>query len=243
MSGFDHTLQRLRDGFARFRLAMLWQIIWKVALGGLVFAFLITLILRFVDPPFSTEMLRAKFNGVKVAYHWTPLEEISPHLISAVIMAEDARFCLHSGVDWRQMEMAWQEVMEGDDSPRGASTITMQTVKNLFLWSDRSYLRKAIEMPFSYLVNLLWSKQRQMEIYLNIVEWGPGIYGAHAAAYYHFNRAPHKLTDRQAAQLAAALPNPIMRRAGKPGPLTRRIANIIHKRMGGAGPWVKCALP
>ncbi len=243
MSAFDQSLGRLRSGWSRFRFRSLWQIIWKIALGALVFTLLITLTLRFVNPPFSSEMLRAKFHGQTVRYEWAPLEEISPHLIAAVIMAEDARFCRHNGVDWRQMEMAWQEVMEGDGKPRGASTITMQTVKNLFLWSDRSYIRKAIEMPLSFLVNIAWPKRRQMEIYLNIVEWGPGIYGARAAARYHFKRATNKLTPRQAAQLAASLPNPIVRRAGRPGPLTRRIAGIIHKRMGQAGPWIKCVLP
>lgn len=243
MGPIEQTDSPLKQWFRGISLRDVGRFLLQMLVGALGFAVLMAVLLRFFDPPFSSEMLRAKFHGEPVTYRWVPLEAISPNLVKAVIMAEDARYCLHNGVDWRQMEQAWQEVLEGDQKPRGASTITMQTVKNLFLWSDRSYIRKAIEMPFSFLVDFVWPKRRQMEIYLNIVEWGPGIYGAHAAARYHFKVAPDRLTSRQAAQLAASLPNPIGRRAGRPGPLTRRIAGIIHKRMAGADPWVKCALP
>lgn len=243
MSVIEQSLPRLKSWWARFSFRSLWSIIWRIVLGGIAFAILMALVLRFFNPPFSAEMLRAKFHGTPIQHQWVPIEQISPNLIKAVIMAEDARFCLHRGVDWRQMKQAWQEVLDGASTPRGASTITMQTVKNLFLWSDRSYVRKAIEMPFSFLVDFVWPKRRQMEIYLNIVEWGPGVYGAGAASRFHFKTSAARLNSRQAAQLAASLPNPIMRRAGRPGPLTRRISAIIHKRMGGAGPFVQCALP
>lgn len=227
----------------RSRLSLIWGVLWRVLLGGAAFVLLTMILFRFVNPPISSEMLRAKFFGEPVRHDWVAIEEISPHLITAVIMAEDGQFCRHGGVDWHQVEQAWQEALEGDGKPRGASTITMQTVKNLYLWSNRSYVRKAIELPLAYVTNLAWPKRRQMEIYLNIVEWGPGVYGAKEAAAYHFKKAPSKLTMREAAQLAASLPNPIVRRAGRPGPYTRKIASIIHRRMNNAAPWVKCALP
>lgn len=206
-----------------------------------MFSIIIIFSMRYFNPPFSSEMLRQKFNGRPVNQTWVPIYNISPNLIKAVIMSEDARFCFHNGVDWRQVEKAWQEAMEGKKKPRGASTITMQLVKNQFLWADRSYLRKALELPLAFMVDLILPKRRQIEIYLNIVEWAPGVYGARAAARHHFKIHPSKLSSRQAAQLAASLPNPIVRRAGRPGPHTRRIAAIIHKRMAHAKPWVNCA--
>ncbi len=220
----------------------LWGIVWRVMLGAVVFFVFLTVLLRYVDPLFSNEMLREKLMGRSVTYEWVPIEKISPHLVTAVIIAEDGRYCYHNGVDWRQMEQAWAQAWEGSKKPRGASTITMQTVKNLYLWSDRSYVRKLIELPMAYMIDFIWSKQRQIEIYLNIVEWGPGIYGAKAAARAHFKTVPSRLSKRQAAQLAASLPNPIVRRAGRPGPYTRKIASIIYKRMANARPWVNCAL-
>lgn len=234
----------LRQRYAgRSRLSLLWGVLWRIMLGAVAFVFFSIILIRFVNPPLSSEMMRAKFLGHRVTHEWVAIEKISPNLIKAVIMSEDARFCYHSGVDWRQVRIAWNEAQQGDKKPRGASTITMQTVKNLFLWSNRSYLRKAIELPIAFLTDIFWSKQRQMEIYLNIVEWGPGIYGAKAAADYHFKKQPGRLSTREAAQLAAALPNPIGRRAGRPGPLTRKIASIIHVRMRNAEPWVNCAMP
>ncbi len=220
--------------------ALLWRILWRLLVGALGFVVLVLIVLKFFNPPFSSEMLRERFYGRPVVQQWVPLEAISPHLIKAVVMSEDGQFCRHWGVDWRQVRVAWQSSQRGDKKPRGASTVTMQLVKNLFLWSERSYVRKAIEVPLAHLVNLSWSKRRQMELYLNIVEWAPGVYGAEAAARHHFNRSARSLTPRQAALLAASLPNPVARRAGRAGPHTRRIATIVQKRMGGAGPWVRC---
>ena len=217
-----------------------WQILWRVGLGAFGALIIVLILLNFVNPPLSSEMLRERFHGRPVTQTWVPIEQISPHLIQAVVMSEDGQFCRHSGVDWRQVQVAWQSARGGAKKPRGASTITMQLVKNLFLWSERSYVRKAIEVPLAYMVGLAWSKRRQMEIYLNIVEWAPGVYGAEAAARAHFRRSARALTARQAALMAASLPNPIVRRAGKAGPHTRRIASIILKRMAGAGPWVSC---
>jgi len=223
-------------------LGLLWYFSSRIIIGAVAASLLTVFALRYFNPPTSTEMLRYKLSGGVVRHEWVDIEKISPHLVRAVIMSEDGQYCRHNGIDWRQVEKAWQEALEGAKKPRGASTITMQTAKNLFLWADRSYIRKALELPLAYMMNTMWSKRRQMEIYLNIVEWAPGVYGAKAAARHHFKRKPHQITSLQAARLAAALPNPIVRRAGRPGPYTRKIAAIIKKRMVNSSPWVKCVL-
>ena len=123
---------------------------------------------------------------------------------------------------------------------RGGSTIPMQTVKNLFLWNSRSFVRKALELPLAVTADFIWSKRRLMEIYLNIAEWGPGIYGIEAAARHHFKVPASKLTSRQAALLAVSLPNPFDRNAGKPGRGLRRLASLIERRARGAGDYIRC---
>ncbi|MEJ8569865.1 monofunctional biosynthetic peptidoglycan transglycosylase [Microbaculum marinum] len=188
-----------------------------------------------VPPPVSTLELWQRVTGVAVERDWVPLEEIAPNLAYAVIMGEDGRFCEHGGVDWG----AVKEVIETDAS-RGASTITMQVAKNLFLWPSRSYVRKALEVPLAYYQTAVWTKRRTIEIYLNIVEWGPGIFGAEAAARYWFDTSAAKLTLQQAARLAAILPNPHLRNASRPGPQTSRYAQIIEGRTRQAGAYVQC---
>ena len=126
------------------------------------------------------------------------------------------------------MRAAIRRAEKRGEGPRGASTIPMQTAKNLFLWQDRSYLRKAIEIPLAYTMTVLWPKRRTVEIYLNIAEWAPNVFGAQAAARHHFARSASKITARQAAQLAAALPNPHVRNAGRPGPKTLKLARYIE---------------
>ena len=158
-----------------------------------------------------------------------------------MIASEDARFCSHHGVDWGAVSDVIDDIVEDvNGAPRGASTIPMQTVKNLFLWPWRSYIRKAFEVPMAYVASALWPKRRMIEIYLNIVEWGPGIYGAEAAARRHFGKSARNLNGGEAALLAAALPNPKVRRAGRPGPLTRAAAQRILSRMRDIGPFVTC---
>lgn len=209
-----------------------------------VFAALVLVIASFavVDPPFTTAMLGEKLAGRTLKRAWVPLEAISPQLPLAVIANEDGRFCEHWGVDWGAVRDAISESRANGRNIRGASTIPMQTAKNLFLWSERSYLRKAIEIPLAYLTSLFWSKPRMMEIYLNIVEWGPGVFGAEAASRHHFGKAASGLTRREAALLAAALPNPHVRKAGRPGPRTQRLARTIERRMPGARSRAACVL-
>jgi len=179
--------------------------------------------------PISTPMLRDLVFSRPYKREWVSLDQISPNLIRSVIMSEDGQFCRHDGIDWRQMRKIVDGTLAGEDT-RGASTITMQTVKNLFLWGGRSYLRKALEAPLALYFDAVLSKRRILEIYLNIARWGPGIYGAQAAAEYHFKRPASTLSKRQGALLAVTLPNPYLRHPERPTPGLRRLATLIERR-------------
>ena len=195
----------------------------------------LSVIYMVLPPPVSSVMLWKAWRGID--YRWVPIEQISPALPKAVLAAEDARFCLHGAIDWEAMS----DALDDEGGPRrGASTITMQTAKNLFLWPGRSYIRKALEAPLAIWIDFLWPKQRILEVYLNIAEWGPGIYGAEAAARHHFKKSAADLTAREAANLAAVLPNPIKRIAGKPSPGVRRYAARIAARVPGTVPFLEC---
>ncbi|MEM6615524.1 MAG: monofunctional biosynthetic peptidoglycan transglycosylase [Pseudomonadota bacterium] len=192
-----------------------------------------------VPPPASTLMLTHYLTGKSVTRDWVGLSEISDNLPTAVLMSEDGQFCAHHGVDWNAVRDVVESVRDGERA-RGASTITMQTVKNLYLWPSRSYLRKALEVPLALYADFVWSKRRTMTLYLNIAEWGPGIFGAEAAAQHYFNKPASSLSRREAARLAAVLPNPFVRNAARPGPHTARITRIIEQRMRQAGPYDDC---
>nr|WP_183432813.1 monofunctional biosynthetic peptidoglycan transglycosylase [Mesorhizobium sp. RMAD-H1] len=189
--------------------------------------------------PVSTLMLKdlVTLNGYD--RRWMPIEEMSPVLVNSVMMSEDGQFCSHTGIDWRQLNAVITDAVDGE-RVRGASTITMQTVKNLFLWNGRSFIRKAIELPLAVAADLILPKWRIMEIYLNIAEWGPGIYGAEAAAQHHFGRSASQLTARQAAYLAVTLPNPILRNPAKPSRAMQRVARVVEARARRAGAYVGC---
>jgi len=177
--------------------------------------------------------------GTEIQNTWVPLERISPHLVRSVVMSEDAQFCRHWGVDLEAIRKAIERSRQGG-SIRGTSTISMQVVKNLFLWPQRSYVRKALEFPLSFAADLVWPKRRMLEIYLNIVEWGPGIFGAEAAARYYFQRPASRLSANQSAFLAISLPSPRARRANRPNHLMKRLAARIIKRSRGADYYLKC---
>ena len=214
-----------------------------IAGAGVVVLLALVVLYRFVNPPYSSLMVANALAGRTLKHRWVPLEKISPYLVSAVVTSEDARFCRHRGVDWNEMEDALERAEETGQGPRGASTIPMQTVKNLFLWQSRSYIRKGIEIPLAYIASALWPKRRMLEIYLNIAEWGPGVFGAQAAARYHFRASASRLTRRQAAQMAAALPNPHVRNAGRPGPKTRALARRMENRLARGGAPLDCIYP
>ena len=217
-----------------------WRQIAMIAAAIIVLPYvLIILYVPSFIHPISTLMLRDIVLLRGYDRQWASFDNISPNLVQSVMMSEDGQFCIHDGVDWMQMRGVVTDALEGE-STRGASTIPMQTAKNLFLWNGRSFIRKGMELPLALVADFVWSKRRMMELYLNVAEWGPGIYGAEAAARHHFGVSAAKLTRRQAALLAVALPNPIERNAGKPGRGLRRLASVIERRAGRSGEYIKC---
>jgi monofunctional biosynthetic peptidoglycan transglycosylase len=185
-----------------------------------------------VNPPVTALMVQKLLAGNGIAYRWRGLDAISPALVTQVIASEDGRFCSHRGVDWSALDAAADAFAEGR-ARGGGSTITMQTAKNLFLWTRPAFLRKPLEIPLAYYMDFVLGKRRLMEIYLNVVEWAPGVYGAEAAARHHFGKPAASLTAQEAAQLAAALPNPRRRNAGRPGPRVFALAERLKARASG----------
>jgi monofunctional glycosyltransferase len=212
------------------RLAKALQIVAIVIGAYLVLPYPLVLVYSVFDPPVSALMLHNALAGRGIDYQWVDFDEISPNLARAAVISEDARFCRHWGVDWSAVGEVLEDFEDGD-AVRGASTIPMQTAKNLFLWSEPASLRKVLEVPLAYFLSFVWSKQRVLEIYLNIAEWGPGIYGAEAAALYHFGKPASSLTRNEAALLVASLPSPLKRNAGRPSPQMQRLAARIQLRV------------
>jgi monofunctional biosynthetic peptidoglycan transglycosylase len=213
---------------------------FAILLLGLIAPYL--LILIYASPqvrPVSTLMLAETASGRAYERQWVDFDAIAPVLVQSVMMSEDGQYCAHSGVDWEALNLVIDDALEGE-ATRGASTIPMQTAKNLFLPSVRSVLRKALEIPLALWMDMVWSKRRLMEIYLNIAEWAPGIYGVEAAAQAYFGVSATDLSARQAALLAVTLPNPIKRNAANPSKGMRRLAGIIEDRARQSGAYIKC---
>ena len=183
-------------------------------------------IFRFLPPPVTILMLQRLAEGRGLEKSWRPLSRIAPSLPLAAIAAEDARFCEHRGFDWEAMEAAAERNAKGG-KVRGGSTISQQTAKNVFLWPHRDYVRKGLEAGYTVLIEGLWGKRRIMEVYLNVVEWGPGVYGAEAAARRYFHTSAAQLTPQQSARLAAILPSPLKWRAVNPGRYVQRRSRRI----------------
>lgn len=217
-----------------------WRWIMKFLLLLIITPLLLMLAYRpsFVHPV-STLMLADLFRLNGYDRRWVPLEEMGPFAPASIMMSEDAKFCMHQGVDWGEMRAVVDDFISSG-SARGASTISMQTVKNLFLWNGRSYIRKGIEVPLAIYFDVFTPKRRIMEIYLNIAEWGPGIYGIEAASQNYFGRPARDLTQRQAALLAVALPNPHIRDPANPSARLSALANNIERRARGSGAYIGC---
>ena len=200
-----------------------------VVLVVLLLPYLIAPLYRFVEPV-STPMLWRWVTGKRVERIVVPLSRIAPALRLAVIIAEDGSFCRNRGIDLGAIRDAMQQSDELGEA-RGASTITQQTAKNLFLWEGRSFIRKALEFPLALWLNLVLPKRRVLEIYLNIAQWGPnGEFGAEAGARWAFGKSARDLTPPEAAELAAILPNPVRRSARIPSVLVRRLAALYERR-------------
>jgi monofunctional biosynthetic peptidoglycan transglycosylase len=197
---------------------------------------------RFINPPITPVMLAEKLRGHTLRREWVPLKDMSRQIPIAAISSEDGRFCAHWGVDWSAVKEAIDEG-GGLRAFRGASTIPMQTAKNLYLWSGRSYVRKAIEVPLAYVMSALWSKARMMEVYLNVAQFGRGIFGVEAASRYYFNKSAADLTRREAVLLIAALPNPRFRNPAKPSRRMLLVARSIERRLPIMVPRSACVFP
>jgi monofunctional biosynthetic peptidoglycan transglycosylase len=183
-----------------------------------------------VPPPITILMVTRLFEGEGLHVRWRSLNRISPELVDAVIAAEDARFCEHNGFDLEAIQQAMEDNAEGGRI-RGGSTISQQTAKNVFLWPGRSWIRKGLEAGYTALIETFWTKRRIMEVYLNVAEMGPGVYGAEAASRHWFGKSASELTRLEAARLAAILPNPREYQAADPGPYVRRRARAIQGNM------------
>lgn len=214
----------------RFSVSRLWPLLAKTLFVVLVAAPLgLTLLYRLVPPPVTPLMLIRLAQGHGLDKDWQPLEAISPHLRRAVIGSEDGKFCTHWGFDWHAIDNAIERYGEGG-KVLGASTISMQTAKNLYLWPSRTFIRKGLEAYLTLYLEALWPKRRILEVYLNIAEFGPGLYGAEAASRRHFGKSATALSAREAALLAAVLPNPLERSPSKPSSYVARRAALIDSR-------------
>ncbi|MBK8210032.1 MAG: monofunctional biosynthetic peptidoglycan transglycosylase [Rhodospirillales bacterium] len=200
---------------------------------------LIIAIYRFVSPPLTPLMMIRSAQGEQLDHRAVPLSRVSPHLVAAVVAAEDNLFCRHRGFDIAAMRDEFDNWL-GGERPRGASTITMQTAKNILLWPGRDPLRKLLEAALTPQIEFLWSKRRIMEVYLGIIEMGPGIYGAEAAARQYFGKPASALGAREAALIAAILPNPREWSPIRPNRLVARHASRIQRRMARLGPLLGC---
>ncbi len=190
--------------------------------------------------PVSTLMVARVLTGYPMERDWMALDDVAPVVWQSVIMSEDGQFCRHHGIDLAALRDEISNALDGNPS-RGASTITMQLAKNLFLWGGRSYFRKVLELPLAVWIDLVLPKHRIMEIYLNIAEWGPdGQFGIETGARHRFSVSAADLSRRQAALMAASLPNPVTRNPADPDRAMRRVADVIERRARQSGAYVDC---
>jgi monofunctional glycosyltransferase len=187
-------------------------------------------IYRLAPPPITALMIERSLQGQGLQHTWAPIGQISPAMTRAVIASEDARFCQHHGFDFSAIDKALRHNESRPGRVRGGSTISQQTAKNVFLWPDRSWVRKGLEAWFTVLIEALWGKRRIMEVYLNTVEMGPGLYGVEAASRRYFHASARGLTPAQASRLAAILPSPLKWKAQDAGPYVRRRTDRIDAR-------------
>jgi len=209
---------------------MIWaaKLLVKFILWFIGVSLALVLLFKFVPPPVTATMV---LNGDGITKDWESLSNIDRNLVSAVIAAEDGKFCSHNGFDREAIEKAIKRNAQGGRI-RGGSTISQQTAKNVFLWQGGGFFRKGLEAWFTFLIENIWGKQRIMEVYLNVAETGIGTYGAEAGSQRYFQHSAARLTKTEAARMAAALPLPKKRSVTNPSGFTRRYGNTIAARMG-----------
>jgi monofunctional glycosyltransferase len=214
-------------------------ILWALAVILLAPAVFV-LVYGIVPPPITPLMVIRSSSDHPRDYRWTPLNRISPQLARAVIAAEDQNFCSHAGFDIEAIKRAWESYGRNDGAVRGGSTISQQTAKNAFLWPGRTWVRKGLETWLTIYVEALWSKRRILEVYLNIAEWGPGVYGAEAAAQFHFGKSAAQLTAHESALLATVLPSPLKWSPSQPGSYVQSRARVNLGRAARLGALADC---
>ncbi len=222
----------------KWSLKKFFKLLGWIVLGYLVFSIVLTFVYKFVNPPITLLMMQrcveqcfSKDREVRLKKEWVDIEDISPYMISAVVSAEDNNFRNHNGFDFKAIENARKVNQKRGKNVLGASTISQQTAKNVFLWLQKSYFRKGLEAWETLLIEFMWGKERIMEVYLNVIEFGDGIYGVEAASQYYFHKSAKNLTKRQAALLASVLPQPLKRNPARPNYRTQRRANMIMHKM------------
>jgi monofunctional biosynthetic peptidoglycan transglycosylase len=221
-------LKRKRGKPSWLRTLLVWALVVGVALPvGL------TTVYRFVPPPVTILMLLRAVQGHGLDYRWRGLDDISPDMVQAAIASEDSGFCRHHGFDFKAMKAAYaRDKAHPGGKIRGGSTISQQTAKNVFLWPGRTYVRKGLEAYFTVLIETIWGKRRIMEVYLNVVEMGPGIYGAEAASQAYFGHSARDLSRSEADHLIAILPSPLKWKAVHSGAYVQKRSARIGARVG-----------
>ena len=224
MSKSGKTNKRRNSGVRKF-----FKITGIVFLLLFVISILFPVIYKWVNPPVTPLMLIRKVDkGYSIEHEWRDLDRISPYMVQCAVSSEDNNFLGHNGFDYGAIEKAIEE-SESGKRRRGASTISQQTAKNVFLWPRSSWFRKGLEAYFTFLIEHIWSKERIMEVYLNVIEMGPGIYGAEAAAQHYYHTDAAHLTQQQSALITACYPAPLHRDPSRPTSyLKKRAAQIIH---------------
>ncbi len=229
---------------SRYLLRPIWWVLWRLVLILVVLQLLLVLSLKVINPPVWSWMVWRELGSPEgypgeYRHHWVDLEQIPVSMQLAVVASEDQRFPLHKGVDLQAVRQAVSEAMDGKGL-RGASTLTQQTAKNLFLWPGRDWVRKGMEVPLALLLEGILGKRRVLELYLNIVEFAPGVYGVGAASEYWYKRPVEKMSVDQSARLAAILPNPWVYQAQPPTNYVRERARWIRQQMRQLGPgWIE----
>ncbi len=212
-----------------------WRVVGLTLLVLFLLSLFFTIIFRWINPPVTPLMVIRKVQyGYPIEHTWVPLEEISPYMYKAAIASEDNYFLGHNGFDVIALDIVVQERKSGARK-RGGSTISQQTAKNVFCWPKSSWIRKGLETYYTFLIETFWSKKRIMEVYLNVIEMGPGIYGAETAAQHYFHCSASKLSSYQAALITACYPAPLHRNPAHPSGYVKRQAGIIQGRMSRYG--------
>jgi monofunctional biosynthetic peptidoglycan transglycosylase len=231
----------VREPLPRSRGFRIGRAIFLALVIGLLAPAAIILAYRFVPVPGTPLMVIRAIGGAGWTYDWEPMERIAPALARSALTAEDESFCTHHGFDTKAIQKYLQDYLEDDGGTlRGGSTISQQTAKNLLLWPGRDWIRKGLEAWLTIYIEALWPKQRIMEVYLNIVEWGRGVYGAEAAARHHFGKSAAALTSSEAARLAAVLPSPLRWSASNPGPYVQGRSETLQGRASRLGELAAC---